>query len=178
MRHRTLTALAAVGLAIAIPVSVAAAWDPRGEFNSGGILQLGTGSKACTVKRGASCRGVTHHRANLAGRDLRGAHFEKAKMHHADFRQADLRGAHFEGAKLRGVDFSGARLKGAHFGPPRKTGKGANQAQPAPGCYPNCVSADLRSANFTDANLTGADTSYAIWGDTICPNGTVTSTGC
>jgi uncharacterized protein YjbI with pentapeptide repeats len=161
MRHRTLTALAAVGLAIAIPVSVATAWNPRGEFNSGGILQLGTGSKTCTLKRGASCKSVKHHHADMHGMDLRGAHFEKAELHHSDFRQADLRGAHFEGAKLRGVDFSGAKLKGAYFGPPRKTGKGAHQAQPAPWCNPNCYGADLRGANFTRANLTSADLTRA-----------------
>jgi len=108
MRPRTLTALAAVGLAIAAPVAVGI---PNSVTSIGMVAvpgeTLGTGSKTCTIKRGASCRGVTHHRANLAGRDLRGVHFEKAKMHHADFRQADLRGARFDGAKLRGRTSAG-----------------------------------------------------------------------
>ena len=149
MRPRTLTALAAVGLAVAAPAA-SLANQPQDSSTT-----LGTKSKTCTITRGASCKGVTHHHADLRGRDLRGVHFGKAKMHHADFRQADLRGARFDGAKLRGADFSGARLKGAYFGPPKRAGKGANQEQPVPECYPNCSGADtdLRSANFTAAYL-------------------------
>ena len=200
MRPRTLTALAAVGLAIAAPAA-SLANQPQGASKT-----LGTGSKTCTIKRGASCKGVTHHRANLAGRDLRGAHFERAELHHSDFREADLRGAHFEGAKLRGVDFSGAKLKGAHFEAAtgnaslyaERTGKGANQAQPAPSCNPKCSGADLTSANLsganltsanlsgallfsanlTSANLTGANFTGALWMNTTCPSNTLTSTGC
>ena len=202
MRHRTLTALAAVGLAVAAPAA-SLADQPQDSSTT-----LGTNAKTCTIRHHASCKGVTHHHADLRGRDLRGVHFEKAKMHHADFRQADLRGAHFDGAKLRGADFSGARLKGAHFGAPKRAGKSTNQAQVAPSCNPICSGADLRGANFTGANLAGADLTYAylmsadltyanlssadltyanlasanftyaIWNNTTCPNGTVTNTGC
>ena len=155
MRPRTLTALAAVGLAVAAPAASLAA-QPQDSSTT-----LGTNAKTCTIRHHASCKGVTHHHADLRGRDLRGVHFEKAKMHHADFRQADLRGARFDGAKLRGADFSGARLKGAHFGAPKRAGKSTNQAQVAPSCNPICSGADLRGANFTGANLAGADLTYA-----------------
>ena len=204
MRPRTLTVLAAVGLAVAAPVGLGI---PSSVTSIGTVAvpaaTLGTGSKTCTAKRGASCKGVKHHRANLAGRDLRGARFEKAELHYSDFREADLRGAHFEGAKLRGVDFSGARLKGAHFEAPKRAGKGANQAQPAPSCNPKCKGADLTSANFTTAGLAnanftsaylpsanftsadltdayfiGANLTGALWNDTTCPDGTVHNTGC
>ena len=72
-------------------------------------------------------------------------------------------------------------------------GKGANQVQPAPSCFPNCQGANLRRANLYranltnanlfranlgGANLTGAILSGAQWANTTCPNGTVTSTGC
>ena len=82
-------------------------------------------------------------------------------------------------------------------------GKGANQVQPAPSCFPNCQGANLYRANLTNANLfrafltsanltnanlfranlgganlTGAILSGAQWANTTCPNGTVTSTGC
>lgn len=166
------------------------------------IAPIGTGSKTCVPKRGASCKGITHHRINLAGRDLRGAKFHGANLRHADFRDADLRGARFDGAKLRGADFSGANLKGAYFGRPTTTRKGANQAQPAPSCYPNCPGADLGGANFYEADLTGANLTSttlnsanlmnaqvaipgtsanftgAYWANTTCPDGAVTSTGC
>ena len=158
MRLRTTAILATAALGLAIPASGLAEVSTT----------IGTGEKTCVPTRGASCKGITHHRVNLAGRDLRGVHFHGAKLHHADFRQADLRGARFHGAKLRGADFSGARLKGAHFGPSKTTRKGANQSQPAPACYPKCSGADL-----TSANLTGA-----MWKDTMCPNGTRTNTRC
>ena len=36
-------------------------------------------------------------------------------------------------------------------------GKGANQVQPAPSCFPNCQGANLRRANLYRANLTRAN---------------------
>ncbi len=169
MRPGTLIGLAAMGLALVTPAALGAGPD-----------SLGTGVKTCAAKHHASCSGITHHRASLAGQDLRGARFYRAKMNHADFRGADLRGAHFHGAvmrhadfsgadlrgarfhgaKLRGADFGGAKLKGAHFGPPAAR-KGSHQAQAAPSCNPNCAGADLTSANFSEANLTSANFSSA-----------------
>ncbi len=145
MRPKALTALAAVVLAGAAPVALAA--QPT---------TLGTGAKTCVLNPGTSCKGVTHHRASLAGHDLHGARFHGARMRHADFRGANLRGAHFHRAVMHHADFSGAKLKGAHFGPPTAR-KGSHQAQPAPSCNPNCAGADLTSANFSEANLTGAN---------------------
>ena len=149
MRLRTTAILATAALGLTVAGMASAAELP--------IAPIGTGSKTCAPKRGASCKGITHHRVNLAGRDLRGVKFHGANLRHADFREADLRGARFDGAKLRGADFSGAKLKGAYFGPPTTTRKGANQAQPAPSCYPNCPGADLGGANFYEADLTGAN---------------------
>ena len=73
MRPKALTALAAVVLAGAAPVALAA--QPT---------TLGTGAKTCVLNPGTSCKGVTHHRASLAGRDLHGARFYDARMHHAE----------------------------------------------------------------------------------------------
>jgi len=135
MRLRTTAILATAALGLTVAGSASAAELP--------IAPIGTGSKTCVPKRGASCKGITHHRVSLAGRDLRGVKFHGANLRHADFREADLRGARFDGAKLRGADFSGAKLKGAYFGPSTTTRRGANQAQAAPGCNPNCKGADL-----------------------------------
>ena len=152
MRPRTLTALAAVGLAVAAPVALAQA-TPRGEFNSGGILQLGTGSTTSGAKPGGQCVAIKAPHADLHGMKLRGANFDRADLRNADFSYADLRGARFRGAKLRRADFSGANLKGANFGPPRRSGKRANQAQPAPPCSPSCSGANLAAANSGFAYL-------------------------
>ena len=151
MRLRTTAILATAAFGLAIPASGLAEVPTA----------IGTGKKTCVPKRGASCKGITDPRVNLAGRDLRGVKFQGAHLRHADFRDADLRGARFEGAKLRGADFSGARLKGAHFGPPTTTRKGANQGQPTPGCSPQCSGTDLGGANFYEALLPGANLTSA-----------------
>ena len=162
MRPGTLTALVAVGLAMAIPVSVATAWDPRGEFNSGGVLQLGTGAKTCVLGPGADCRGVVHRWTVEHHGNLRKAKFTKADLRGADFRGADLRGADFRGAKLRHADLRGARLKGARFDVVKQRGKTTNGIPwrvpvPGPSCDPNCSGADLQHAILINANLTGAN---------------------
>ena len=152
MRSTTIISIAAVCLMVVVPGALAGQQSTR----------IGTGSKTCTVKPGASCKGVKHVHADLHGKNLRGVHFEKADLRKADFSFADLRGAHFEGANLRGVDFTGAKLKGANFGPVKRLTKGARQAQPAPACSPSCSGANLAGANFSfadlsNATLTGAD---------------------
>ena len=105
MRLTTIIALAVVGLAVVMPAASFGAEEAT----------LGTGAKTCTAKHHASCPGITHHRSNLAGQNLRGARFHGSKMHHTDFRQANLRGAHFQRAELHHSDFRRADLRGAHF---------------------------------------------------------------
>jgi hypothetical protein len=114
MRPRTLTALAAVGLAVAAPGGVGVEPSPHtitsitipGVPAAGGI-----GAVKCTlVKRAAACNGIKAVGANLAGRNLRGRHFDRGNFSGASFRGADLRGATFRGANLSGADFSGAIL--------------------------------------------------------------------
>jgi uncharacterized protein YjbI with pentapeptide repeats len=158
MRAGTLTALVSVGLAVVIPVALATAVTPRGEFNSGGILQLGTGAKTCVLGPGADCRGVVHRWTVEHHGDLRKAKFTKADVRGVDFRGADLRGADFRGAKLRHADLRGARLKGARFDAPPRPGKQANQA---PSCAPACQGADLYGANLRGASLVRVNLGYA-----------------
>ena len=172
MRPRTLTALAAVGLAMAIPVSVATAWDPRGEFNSGGVLQLGTGAKTCVLGPGADCRGVVHRWSVEHHGNLRKAKFSKADLRGVDFRGADLRGADFRGAKLRHADLRGAKLKGARFHAPPGARKQSNQT---PSCSPSCQGADLSHANLTVAELEGANLTSANLSNAILTGADLTN---
>ena len=205
MRPRTLTALAAIGLAIAAPVALA------GQRST----TIGTGGKTCVLGPGADCRGVVQRWTVEHHGNLRKAKFTKADLRGADFRGADLRGADFRGAKLRHADLRGAHLKGAEIGPAPGSRKSSNAW---PSCAPNCTYADLRGAilshadlrganltranltsawldyanltgakifsanlayaNLTSANLTSADLTGVIWSNTTCPNGTVTSIGC
>jgi uncharacterized protein YjbI with pentapeptide repeats len=154
MRPRTLTALAAVGLAVAAPVALAGQQSTT----------IGTGAKTCVLGPGADCRGVVHRWSVEHHGNLRKAKFTKADLRGADFRGADLRGADLRGAKLRHADLRGAKLKGARFDAPLGSRKRANGVGV---CSPrNCQGADLISANLTgaflgEANLTGASLDYA-----------------
>ena len=47
-----------------------------------------------------------------------------------------------------------------------------------PECYPKCSGADLRFDNLTGADITRVTFNQAVFADTICPDGKVTSTGC
>ena len=177
MRPRTLTALAAVGLAVAAPVALAGQQSTT----------IGTGAKTCTLKPGADCRGVVHRWTVEHHGNLKKAKFTKADLRGADFRGADLRGADFRGAKLRRADFREADLTGARFDASFRKGKQANGVD-TPACAPLCTYTNLSGANLTGATLIFANLASAtladanltdvIWSNTTCPNGTVTSTGC
>ena len=142
MRPRTLTALAAVGLAVAAPVALAGQQSTT----------IGTGAKTCVLGPGADCRGVVHRWTVEHHGNLRKAKFTKADLRGADLRGADLRGADFRGAKLRHAELRGANLKGARFGAAPKPGKRANQSLPPCGLF--CEGADLAGAYLQNANLT------------------------
>ena len=157
MRTRTLTALAAVGLAVAAPVALAGQQSTT----------IGTRAKTCVLGPGADCRGVVHRWTVEHHGNLRKAKFTRADLRGADFRGADLRGADFRGAKLRHADLREANLKGARFHAPPGAGKQANQT---PSCAPNCQGADLAGAQlggayFKDANLTNANLTHADLSD-------------
>ena len=159
MAPRTLTALAAVGFAVAAPLALAG--DPS--------TTIGTGAKTCVLGPGADCRGVVHRWTVEHHGNLRKAKFTKADLRGADFRGADLRGADFRGAKLRHADLRGAKLKGARFDAPPKAGKqeygGMDWGDPDR-CWPHCPGADLSHAQFVetqlvDGNFAGANLSFA-----------------
>ena len=148
MRPRTLTALAAAGIAFAAPVALAAQQSTT----------IGTGAKTCVLGPGADCRGVVHRWTVEHHGNLKKAKFTKADLRGADFRGADLTGADLPGAKLRYADLRGANLKGVRFDAAPKGGAQANQT---PSCAPNCKGADLSNATLTGANLTGANLTTA-----------------
>ena len=205
MRPRTLTALAAVGLAVAAPVALAGQQSTT----------IGTGKKTCVLKPGADCRGVVHPWRVEHHGNLRKAKFTKADLRGADFRAADLRRADFRGARVDHADFRDANLKGARFDVLNPAGQGANGLGQI--CPPDCDGIDFggdstrrvfRFTTFVGANLDGVNFTGGIfmlvdftnasfvgttflratfdtvnftgarWSNTTCPNGTVTNTGC
>jgi len=176
--RRVLAAAAVTAIALGAAGGASAGnvvtWDPRGEYASGGVLQLdspfrytyGVNGKrrTCTLARGAKCVG-----AQLRGRvkyhgNLRGANLRRADLRFADLRGANLQGADFRSANLKYADLRGANLKGAKFqyAPPvhgKKAERGNKYTTPP--CVPNCVGADLTYAYLSGANFTDAYLSYA-----------------
>jgi uncharacterized protein YjbI with pentapeptide repeats len=154
IRPRTLSALAAVGLAVAAPGALA------GEQSA----IIGTGAKTCVLGPGADCRGVVQRWGVEHHGNLRRAKFTRTDLRGADFRGADLRGADFRGAKLRHADLRGANLKGARFGVVKRVGKRANQFCAACDSGRFALrSGDLTGANLANANLQGATFFYSTF---------------
>jgi phospholipase C len=71
--------------------------------------------------------------------------------------QIDLRNATIHGESLKGADLEGAELMNADL-------HGAN-----------LIGADLANANLTGATLQGANTNKVIWSNTVCPDGSNSS---
>jgi uncharacterized protein YjbI with pentapeptide repeats len=161
MRPRTLTALAAVGLAVAAPVALAGQQSTT----------IGTGAKTCVLKPGADCRGVVHRWSVEHHGNLRKAKFTKADLRGADLRGADLRGADFRGAKLRHADLRGAKLNRARFEPVKRAGKVANSCD----SNANCEGTDLSYSNLSFAVITNANLSHATIEYSQANNATFTS---
>ena len=143
-------------------------------------------------------------RADLRFADLRGANLQGADLRSANLKYADLRGANLKGAKFQyaapvhgkkakrgnqtpsclpncvgadlydanlvGANLSGANLSGANLYYAEVTGASLVRTNLS---YADLYYADLWHADLTSANLTGAR-----WYHTVCPDGTVTYTGC
>lgn len=103
--------------------------------------------------------------AHLEGVDLKGADLEHANLYRADLQGANLDGADFSDANLKGANLKGAKLERANLESARAEGA-------------DFVSATLKRADLAHANLTGAEFTHAAFQDTVCPNGTITNTGC
>ena len=126
-----------------------------------------------------------------SGTDLVGANLQAASLQGANFSLANMQGANLEGANLLGADFTQTNLASANL-------RVANLKSAVMGAacltYADLTGANLAlsfldetdflSANLTAANLRSAsvylttDFTNAVFADTICPDGTVSSTGC
>lgn len=117
---------------------------------------------ACDLA-GASCGGITLHRArleeaNLQGADLIGGILTEIDAGEANFTDTLLEDASLRGARLRFANFSGAVMDGADFSDADLWG--ANLAETAAErtsfCRARLDETQLRDADFTAADLTGA----------------------
>ena len=137
--------------------------------------------------RGANLAGADLRSANLKHADLRGANLKGAKFHYTrpvhgkkangaassapscapNCQGANLTGAHLDGANLSRANLVMANLVDAALIDANLTGANLSGA--------NLTYAELYNANLTGANLSGAITRAVRWGNTTCPDGTVTS---
>jgi len=156
------------------------------------------------VKHHGDLRGANLRRADLRFADLRGANLQGADLRSANLKHADLRGANLKGAKFQyarpvhgkqakrgnqtpsclpncvGADLDGANLVGANLSGANLSYANLYYANLSHAIlvrtklsYADAYHANLTGANLTDANLTGV-----TWYHTVCPDGTVTYTGC
>lgn len=95
---------------------------------------------------------------DLARRDLRGAHLEKA-----DLSGVDLTGAHLKRAHLNGADLSGSTLKGAHLMEANMNGANlAGITAPSTVFFAvSLVGADLRGSNLSECHLSQSNLNSA-----------------
>ena len=124
---------------------------------------------------------VSSYGVDLSGIDLSGLDLSEINFHDGtyvgtNFSQGVLYGAYFYGANLENAVFDGANLNGAYF---TYGGRLTNASLVDANLrYTHFYRADLTGANLTGADLTDADLRQAnldnvIWGNTICPDGTV-----
>ena len=157
-RLLALTITAALSLGVAGSASAASGagigYSKFGTWDATHTYAVNGKKRTCTLTRGAKCVGAR----------LRG----KVK-HHGDLRKANLRRADLRGANLKGARFQYAAP--VH-------GKKAKRSNQTPSCAPKCEGANLIGAFFRGAVLKGALLTGATWGNTTCPDRSVTSTGC
>ncbi|MBV8598984.1 MAG: pentapeptide repeat-containing protein, partial [Actinobacteria bacterium] len=105
----------------------------------------------------ANIQGTNLQNAFLANVDFAGANLQGSNLQGAALAGADLAGANLQGSNLQGDDLSGANLSNA-------TLQGANLER-----------SNLTNANLQGANVQGANLHNVTWSNTICPDGSNSS---
>lgn len=107
-----------------------------------------------SVQRGADCPGCNLFQADLAGRELAGHSYSRARVRQADMSLAVMPRANFSGADLRDVDAFGGVFSSANFA-------GANLTN-ASFVGAHLQGADFRGAVLSGANFSGAEMDRAV----------------
>ena len=110
----------------------------------------------------ASLNNIGLSEEKFDGSNLVLANLSEAILSYSSLIGAILTGANLDGANLQGADLYGANLTEANLAEADLYGADLT--------YVNLTGADLTNANLTNANLT-----YAMWEQTICPDGTLNS---
>jgi YVTN family beta-propeller protein len=132
------------------------------------VAHCGPSLSGCDLS-GGDLSGANLAGANLAGANLKSTDLAGANLAKANLSGANLTGADLKDANLTGADLAGANLKDSNLSGATLTGTVLTGA--------NLKDADLSGANLTSANLTGANLKTATltgvtWANTVCPDGT------
>ena len=184
------TALSLLGVRVAATPSCVSGGNCSGQDFSGqdlrGLYAPGVNFTEARFKEtrleyayltGASLNGADLAKANLYVAELHGAYLGGADLANASLNGASLYYASLPGASLYRASLYGANLYLADLTNADLTGARLPYADLT---YTSLTGANLSYADLTDAfNLANAgDLSGVTWYKTICPNGTVTNTGC
>ena len=140
---------------------------------------VGTWGVAACVTSG-DCTDADLRGADLYGQGLLGVNFAGATLRQADLGATRLTGANLTGAVLAGANLEYASLNGAVAASADLTGAGLAGAHlvNADLAGANLTGAELAGADLTGANLFGATLTGAVFGNTVCPDGSTSSSGC
>jgi putative nucleotidyltransferase with HDIG domain len=144
---------------------------------------------------GADLQGADLTNVGLGSADLENANLDGLRGTNVGFGGADLTGATMTGSSLSSADFNGGNLGGVDASNSTWSGVGLISVN-LDGAVLNSVNLNgsqlngstmsgtsLSGTNFVDASLldvTGTPINFAsaVWGNTICPSGTVSNTSC
>ena len=110
--------------------------------------------------------------ANLTDANLTDARLDGAYLNYANLTRAELSDAYLKNATLTNANLNYANLTRAELSDADLTRANLSYAL-LKDAY--LFGANLTGANLTYATLNGADLTNAIWGNTICPDGTLNS---
>lgn len=147
-------------------------WYPNGSnLNFTGVNFSGMNLSNANMEN-TNLNGVNFTNTNLTGASLFQASGSNIVGQYANFTNADLWTAVFESSDFTGAIFTSADAPDSSFQNSNLTSAnfyGADLSQT------NFQGANLTGANLNTANIGGAQFYGAIWGNTICPNGTTNS---
>lgn len=147
-------------------------WYPNGSnMNFTGVNFSGMNLSNANMEN-TNLNGVNFTNTNLNGASLFQASGSNIVGQYANFTNADLWTAVFESSDFTGAIFTSADAPDSSFQNSNLTSAnfyGADLSQT------NFQGANLTGANLNTANIGGAQFYGAIWGNTICPNGTTNS---
>ena len=150
--------------------------DVRANAAAMPMADMSCGQIYCLPATGVLFQNATFNGADLSGANLGGATVDEpvSLLLSVDtapnFLDANLTGANLVNASLAGAtaisaNFTRADLTGANLSSANMSGA-------------NLQSANATRTNFSQAEFLYTNTNGVLWGDTTCPNGTLTNTGC